>query len=69
MSTVLYCHCISSTVLYCSVTAAVCCTVSMLQCCDVHRMALCSLNKPQFPCKRVAARWGSLECDDKACEL
>lgn len=28
-----------------------------------------SLGKPVFPCERVDARWGKLECEQKACEI
>lgn len=28
-----------------------------------------SLGKPQFPCARVDARWGHLDCDEGACDL
>ena len=28
-----------------------------------------SLDKPQFPCARVDARWGHLNCDEGACDL
>jgi hypothetical protein len=28
-----------------------------------------SIGKPVFPCERVDARWGKLECEQKACEI
>lgn len=28
-----------------------------------------SLGKPVFACERVDARWGKLECEQKACEV
>nr|KYP53549.1 FAD-linked sulfhydryl oxidase ALR [Cajanus cajan] len=28
-----------------------------------------SLDKPVFPCERVDARWGKLECEQRACEI
>ncbi|KAK7405714.1 hypothetical protein VNO78_07322 [Psophocarpus tetragonolobus] len=37
--------------------------------CHVHNVVNRSLNKPVFPCERVDARWGKLECEQKACEI
>ncbi|CAI5471000.1 unnamed protein product [Closterium sp. Yama58-4] len=37
--------------------------------CRLHNIVNRSLKKPEFPCKRVSARWGSLECEDNACEV
>lgn len=37
--------------------------------CHVHNVVNRSLDKPVFPCERVDARWGKLECEQKACEI
>ncbi|RYR55243.1 hypothetical protein Ahy_A06g030493 [Arachis hypogaea] len=37
--------------------------------CHVHNVVNRSLGKPVFPCERVDARWGKLDCEQKACEL
>ncbi|CAI7793454.1 unnamed protein product [Closterium sp. NIES-53] len=37
--------------------------------CRLHNIVNRSLKKPEFPCKRVSSRWGSLECEDNACEV
>ncbi|KAL2347446.1 hypothetical protein Fmac_001446 [Flemingia macrophylla] len=37
--------------------------------CHVHNIVNRSLDKPVFPCERVDARWGKLECEQKACEI
>ncbi|KAK1267800.1 FAD-linked sulfhydryl oxidase ERV1 [Acorus gramineus] len=37
--------------------------------CDAHNIVNRSLGKPQFPCQRVDARWGKLECLDGGCDL
>ncbi|KAG9440265.1 hypothetical protein H6P81_020430 [Aristolochia fimbriata] len=37
--------------------------------CHVHNVVNRSLGKLIFPCQRVDARWGKLECKDKACDL
>ncbi|CBI22473.3 hypothetical protein VitviT2T_003632 [Vitis vinifera] len=37
--------------------------------CHVHNVVNRSLNKPIFPCKRVDARWGKLDCELRACDL
>ncbi|XP_061350320.1 FAD-linked sulfhydryl oxidase ERV1 [Gastrolobium bilobum] len=37
--------------------------------CHVHNVVNRSLGKPVFPCERVDARWGKLECEQKACEI
>ncbi|XP_068325373.1 FAD-linked sulfhydryl oxidase ERV1 [Pyrus communis] len=37
--------------------------------CHVHNTVNRSLNKPIFPCERVDARWGKLECEQRACDL
>ncbi|GAQ86725.1 ALR family protein [Klebsormidium nitens] len=37
--------------------------------CQVHNVVNRSLNKPLFPCQRVDARWGALNCDEDACSL
>ncbi|KAK7294715.1 hypothetical protein RJT34_17608 [Clitoria ternatea] len=37
--------------------------------CHVHNVVNRSLGKPVFPCERVDARWGKLECEQKACEV
>ncbi|KAB2602787.1 FAD-linked sulfhydryl oxidase ERV1-like [Pyrus ussuriensis x Pyrus communis] len=37
--------------------------------CHVHNTVNRSLNKPVFPCERVDARWGKLECEQRACDL
>ena len=29
----------------------------------------CSLGKPIFPCQRVTARWGKLDCPERSCDL
>lgn len=33
------------------------------------RCYYCSLGKPMFPCERVDARWGKLECEQRACDV
>ncbi|KAM1453632.1 hypothetical protein ACFXTH_003191 [Malus domestica] len=37
--------------------------------CHVHNTVNRSLNIPVFPCERVDARWGKLECEQRACDL
>ncbi|PQQ17887.1 FAD-linked sulfhydryl oxidase ERV1 isoform X1 [Prunus yedoensis var. nudiflora] len=37
--------------------------------CHVHNTVNRSLSKPVFPCERVDARWGKLECEQRACDL
>ncbi|TQD98225.1 hypothetical protein C1H46_016179 [Malus baccata] len=37
--------------------------------CHVHNTVNRSINKPIFPCERVDARWGKLECEQRACDL
>eukprot|EP00898_Chlorokybus_atmophyticus_P001282 jgi/Chlat1/2154/Chrsp17S02731 len=37
--------------------------------CRVHNVVNRSLNKPQFNCQRVDARWRALDCDESACDL
>ncbi|GAU36701.1 hypothetical protein TSUD_16130, partial [Trifolium subterraneum] len=37
--------------------------------CHVHNVVNRSIGKPVFPCERVDARWGKLECEQKACEI
>ncbi|KAM1687106.1 hypothetical protein ACFX1T_034863 [Malus domestica] len=37
--------------------------------CHVHNTVNRSVNKPIFPCERVDARWGKLECEQRACDL
>ncbi|XP_057718200.1 FAD-linked sulfhydryl oxidase ERV1 [Arachis stenosperma] len=37
--------------------------------CHVHNVVNRSLGKPVFPCERVDARWGKLDCEQKACEV
>ncbi|KAM1345464.1 hypothetical protein ACFX15_034203 [Malus domestica] len=37
--------------------------------CHVHNTVNRSINKPIFPCERVDARWGKLECERRACDL
>ncbi|XP_043708422.1 FAD-linked sulfhydryl oxidase ERV1 [Telopea speciosissima] len=37
--------------------------------CHVHNVVNRSLGKPNFPCQRVDARWGKLDCKDRACDL
>ncbi|KAK9163698.1 hypothetical protein Syun_004600 [Stephania yunnanensis] len=37
--------------------------------CHVHNVVNRSLGKPIFPCQRIDARWGKLECQDRACDL
>ncbi|XP_027355616.1 FAD-linked sulfhydryl oxidase ERV1 [Abrus precatorius] len=37
--------------------------------CHVHNVVNRSLDKPIFPCERVDARWGKMECEQKACEI
>ncbi|KAL0661112.1 hypothetical protein Bca4012_097949 [Brassica carinata] len=38
------------------------------QCAD-HFKEILSLGKLVFPCERVDARWGKLECEQKSCDL
>ncbi|MCO5572563.1 hypothetical protein L7F22_026319 [Adiantum nelumboides] len=37
--------------------------------CRVHNVVNRSLGKTNFPCQRVDARWGALDCDEGACNL
>ncbi|XP_020551262.1 FAD-linked sulfhydryl oxidase ERV1 [Sesamum indicum] len=37
--------------------------------CHVHNVVNRSLGKPVFPCERVDARWGKLECERRECDL
>ncbi|KAL8541567.1 hypothetical protein ACS0TY_002725 [Phlomoides rotata] len=37
--------------------------------CHVHNVVNRSLGKLAFPCERVDARWGKLECENRACDL
>lgn len=37
--------------------------------CTVHNVVNRSLDKPPFPCQRVDARWGAVDCDEGACSL
>nr|XP_010909084.1 FAD-linked sulfhydryl oxidase ERV1 isoform X1 [Elaeis guineensis] len=37
--------------------------------CHVHNIVNRSLGKLTFPCNRVNARWGKLDCKDRACDL
>ncbi|KAK9941883.1 hypothetical protein M0R45_007576 [Rubus argutus] len=37
--------------------------------CHVHNTVNRSLNKVVFPCERVDARWGKLECEHRACDV
>ncbi|XP_059447543.1 FAD-linked sulfhydryl oxidase ERV1 [Corylus avellana] len=37
--------------------------------CHVHNVVNRSLGKLIFPCERVDARWGKLECEQRACDL
>ncbi|XVE66728.1 hypothetical protein DITRI_Ditri08aG0103000 [Diplodiscus trichospermus] len=37
--------------------------------CHVHNVVNRSLGKLIFPCERVDARWGKLECEMRACDL
>ncbi|KAG6761316.1 hypothetical protein POTOM_034530 [Populus tomentosa] len=37
--------------------------------CHVHNVVNRSLGKLVFPCERVDARWGKLECEHRACDL
>ncbi|XP_050363914.1 FAD-linked sulfhydryl oxidase ERV1 isoform X2 [Argentina anserina] len=37
--------------------------------CHVHNTVNRSLNKVVFPCERVEARWGKLECEQRACDI
>ncbi|XP_020523937.1 FAD-linked sulfhydryl oxidase ERV1 isoform X2 [Amborella trichopoda] len=37
--------------------------------CHVHNVVNRSLGKPAFLCNRVDARWGKLDCQDRACDL
>ncbi|KAG6600291.1 FAD-linked sulfhydryl oxidase ERV1 [Cucurbita moschata] len=37
--------------------------------CRVHNVVNRSLGKPKFPCERVDARWGKLECEQRACDV
>lgn len=37
--------------------------------CHVHNIVNRSLGKPVFPCERVDARWGKLDCEQRACDL
>jgi hypothetical protein len=32
-------------------------------------VVFCSLGKPIFPCQRVNARWGKLDCPERSCDL
>lgn len=37
--------------------------------CHVHNVVNRSLGKLNFPCQRVSARWGKLDCKDRSCDL
>lgn len=37
--------------------------------CHVHNVVNRSLGKVTFPCERLDARWGKLECEHRACDL
>ncbi|XP_077233438.1 erv1/Alr family protein isoform X2 [Tasmannia lanceolata] len=37
--------------------------------CADHFKEVLNLGKVMFPCQRVDARWGKLECKDRACDL
>nr|GLL47279.1 FAD-linked sulfhydryl oxidase ERV1 [Ipomoea trifida] len=37
--------------------------------CHVHNVVNRSLGKPNFPCARVDARWGKLDCEQRNCDL
>ncbi|KAL8139283.1 hypothetical protein V2J09_005304 [Rumex salicifolius] len=37
--------------------------------CHVHNVVNRSLGKPIFPCERVDARWGKLDCEKRLCDL
>ncbi|XP_051147209.1 FAD-linked sulfhydryl oxidase ERV1 [Andrographis paniculata] len=37
--------------------------------CHVHNVVNRSLGKVNFPCERVDARWGKLDCKNRACDL
>ncbi|OWM64796.1 hypothetical protein CDL15_Pgr028513 [Punica granatum] len=37
--------------------------------CHVHNVVNRSLGKSVFPCERVDARWGKLECENRACDV
>ncbi|KAG5526347.1 hypothetical protein RHGRI_032582 [Rhododendron griersonianum] len=37
--------------------------------CHAHNFVNRSLGKVVFPCERVDARWGKLECEQRACDL
>ncbi|OMO63342.1 Erv1/Alr [Corchorus olitorius] len=37
--------------------------------CHVHNVVNRSLGKLIFPCERVDARWGKLDCEQRACDL
>ncbi|CAH9118862.1 unnamed protein product [Cuscuta europaea] len=37
--------------------------------CRVHNIVNRSLAKPIFPCERVDARWGKLDCEQRTCDL
>ncbi|KAG9143785.1 hypothetical protein Leryth_011450 [Lithospermum erythrorhizon] len=37
--------------------------------CHVHNVVNRSLGKLKFPCERVDARWGKLECEQRTCDL
>ncbi|PRQ22705.1 putative thiol oxidase [Rosa chinensis] len=37
--------------------------------CHVHNTVNRSFNKVVFPCERVDARWGKLECEQHACDV
>ncbi|XP_010252830.1 PREDICTED: FAD-linked sulfhydryl oxidase ERV1 isoform X2 [Nelumbo nucifera] len=37
--------------------------------CHVHNVVNRSLGKPIFPCRRVDARWGKLDCKERTCDV
>lgn len=37
--------------------------------CRVHNIVNRSLGKPMFPCNRIDARWGAMDCDKSMCDL
>ncbi|CAN6456950.1 unnamed protein product [Victoria cruziana] len=37
--------------------------------CHIHNVVNRSIGKPAFPCNRLEARWGKLECEDRLCDV
>lgn len=65
------CRCFHSDTMICRILSFWNPLMSLLLC--VSYLSLCvfsrSLGKPIFPCQRVTARWGKLDCPERSCDL